>query len=83
MSMKPCLERLINILQRYNRYESRLTGDSRLDDDLGIDSLGLLSLIADIEAEFDIEPISDSERTRANFGTIGTLALLIDRKPRP
>ena len=47
-----------------------------------IDSVGLMQLITFIEERFEIE-VDDEELTSAHFGTVGSIAALVDRKVSP
>lgn len=57
--------------------------DLRNDDDLllVLDSLQVLRMLMDLEAEYSIK-VEHSELTPENLGTIGRLAVFIDRKRR-
>lgn len=60
-----------------------LDGDSRLGDDLGIDSLALVELIIALEEEFQIE-FSDSDLDPEKIQTVGDIRDLLNRYvPQP
>jgi acyl carrier protein len=71
---------LNQILQGFNRYGEQISDQTKLEDDLGLDSLGLLILIAEIESTFGITVDSDMERTRKNFGTVAQLRSFVTQK---
>ncbi len=61
--------------------ERLLDEEALLDDDLGIDSVGLMELITAVEERFDFEFL-ESDLTSANFRTVKTLArVIVERAP--
>lgn len=58
---------------------SELTAELPLIENHVIDSMGLLRLVAWLEATFGIQ-INDDEVVPANFGTIAAIEGLLDRK---
>ncbi len=64
---------------RWDGNREQLTSDFPLIERSVLDSLGLFSLVAFVEGHFGIE-IQDEELIPDNFGTIGAIAQLIERK---
>ena len=56
-----------------------LTPDYPLIENHVLDSLGLFTLVTFVEAQFGVE-VGDEELVPENFGTLGAIASLIDRK---
>lgn len=71
------MERLIEILQDL-KPDVKFTKDTRLVDDKIFDSLGMISLVAELSDEFDIE-ISPMDIVPENFETVETLYKMIER----
>ena len=67
------------MLNEYNAFGVQLVSKTRLIEDLGVDSLTILELVARLESVFNIE-IGDSELTRRHFGTCGQLTAFIVRR---
>ncbi len=65
------------IVEELNLDKEKVTRDSRLQEDLGADSLDAVELIMNIEDEFDIQ-ISDDEAT--DIKTVGELVDFITKK---
>ena len=67
---------------------AELHGDTRLIEDLGVDSLALLELVSSIEGRFDVRIRDEDYRSRRTFGTLGGVgqvvaeAILDDRSGR-
>lgn len=80
MNKYPVKVKLNRVLQGFNRYGESICDFTKLDDDLGIDSLGVFMLIAELEATFDITIDAEKERTRDNFGTVAQLQSFIIQK---
>lgn len=70
------MERLIEILEGI-KPGVEFTADTRLIDDKIFDSLGIISLVAELSNEFDIE-ISPIEIVPENFQTVQTLNDMIE-----
>lgn len=49
-----CQERVIKAIRQCKRTTADITADSRLEEDLDIDSFEILMLIGELEEEFDI-----------------------------
>ena len=71
------MEELIEILQAL-KPDVNFTKDTRLVDDKIFDSLGMISLVAELSDEFDVE-ISPMDIVPENFETVETLYQLIER----
>lgn len=71
------MEKLIEILQAL-KPDINFTKDTRLVDDKIFDSLGMISLVAELSDEFDIE-ISPMDIVPENFETVETLYEMIER----
>lgn len=71
------MEELIEILQSL-KPDVKFTKDTRLVDDKIFDSLGMISLVAELSDEFDIE-ISPMDIVPENFETVETLYQMIKR----
>ncbi|NMA05103.1 MAG: acyl carrier protein [Acholeplasmataceae bacterium] len=65
------------IVEELNLDEEKVTRESRLQEDLGADSLDAVELIMNIEDEFEIQ-ISDEEAT--DIKTVGELVDFITKK---
>lgn len=65
------------ILSELSISADKITRESRLQEDLGADSLDAVELIMNVEDEFDIQ-ISDDEAT--DIKTVGQLVDFIDQK---
>ncbi len=65
------------IVEELNLDKEKVTRESRLQEDLGADSLDAVELIMNIEDEFDIQ-ISDDEAT--DIKTVGELVDFITEK---
>ena len=66
-------------LNLFNSYGIELNENTQLIEELGLDSLTMLQLIALIESEFNIK-IKEIEITRTNFNTIINLSTFIHKK---
>ncbi len=71
------MERLIEILEEL-KPDVEFTKDTKLVEDKIFDSLGMISLVAELSDEFDIE-ISPMELVPENFATVETLYEMIER----
>lgn len=71
------MDKLIEILQEL-KPDIEFTKDTRLVDDKIFDSLGMISLVAELSDEFDIE-ISPMDIVPENFETVETLYKMIER----
>lgn len=63
----------------YKGTPDRLTHDYPLIENQVVDSLGLFMLVSFIEEQFGVE-VGDEELVPENFGTIGAMSKLIERK---
>ncbi len=70
------LKRVDGIINRYNLLHITIGPETRLDEDLGIDSLTLISLSSELEHEFELT-ISGDALTADNFRTVGSVAELV------
>ncbi|HWQ28589.1 MAG TPA: acyl carrier protein [Dehalococcoidia bacterium] len=64
---------------RWNGGPEALTLDYPLIENHVVDSLGLFTLVTFVENQFGIE-VGDEELVPENFGTIGAIVSLIERK---
>lgn len=72
-------EKLIERLDLSDVEPDKVSGDTPLfDEGLGLDSIDALEIAVMVEEAYGIV-IQTSERTRENFGTLGTLAAFIQR----
>ena len=71
------MEELLEILQSL-KPDVKFTKDTRLVDDKIFDSLGMISLVAVLSDEFDVE-ISPMDIIPENFETVETLYQMIER----
>ena len=67
---------LYEIIMRHMRVRKNLNDDMRLIEDLGFDSLSMMSLIVDLETSYDIS-FDDAELLFDNFNRIGDLRQVI------
>jgi acyl carrier protein len=56
-----------------------IKNEDRFIDDVGIDSVGIMGLVSDIEKEFNIK-IEEGELTVENFSTLGKTAAYVQSK---
>lgn len=71
------MERLIEILSEL-KPDIAFTKDTKLVEDKIFDSLGMISLVAELSDEFDVE-ISPMDIVPENFATVETLYKMIER----
>lgn len=71
------MERLIEILKDL-KPDVEFTKDTKLVEDKIFDSLGMISLVAELSDEFDVE-ITAMDIVPENFATVETLYNLIER----
>jgi acyl carrier protein len=71
------MEKLIEILEEL-KPDVKFTKDTRLVDDKIFDSLGMISLVAELSDEFDVD-ISPMDIVPENFETVETLYEMIER----
>ncbi len=71
------MEKLIEILEEL-KPDVEFTKDTKLVEDKIFDSLGMISLVAELSDEFDIE-ISPMDIVPENFATVETLYEMIER----
>lgn len=69
MSSENVQEAVLRILRRYSTYPREPVPDALLADDLGIDSLTLLTVVSEVEAALGIQCSSDSF-SEANMSTV-------------
>jgi acyl carrier protein len=74
------LARLLAV--QFGEDESSIRSATRLEDDLGADSLACAELLAMIEDEFEVR-IDDSEITLAELVTVGDLVALVGAVQEP
>ncbi len=72
-------EKLKEMITQYVEVEGEITKDSRFIEDLGFDSFNVMSLVGDIEDEFDIEV---DEHDVADVRTIGDIMAYIEKKQK-
>ena len=72
-------EKLKEMVTQYVEVEGEITKDSRFIEDLGFDSFNVMSLVGDIEDEFDIEV---DEHDVADVRTIGDIMAYIEKKQK-
>ncbi len=70
-------EKLIELIKNYSQTNCSINGDSRLHEDIGLSSLKMLMLIADIEEAFHCKIEWDS---LINVKTVSQLAQAIHAK---
>lgn len=56
---------------------TELHGDTRLVEDLGVDSLALLDLVSSIEGRFNVRIRDEDYRSRRTFGTLGGVGQVV------
>jgi len=67
------------VAKRLDKSEDEITPDASFIEDLGADSLDVVELVMDLEAEFDIEiPDEESEKIR----TVGDAVRYIEEKTK-
>jgi len=72
----PLFDDVAALLERYNPNKVALAAETRLGDDLNIDSVAAMDLIMEIEDRFDIDiPINQV----SELGTVGDLVGLVRR----
>lgn len=71
------MEKLIEILEEL-KPDVEFTKDTKLVEDKIFDSLGMISLVAELSDKFDIE-ISPMDIVPENFATVETLYEMIER----
>lgn len=69
-------EKLQEMILQYVQPEGELTEDSRFIEDMGFDSFSVMTLVGDIEDEFDIEL---DERAVAEVRTLGDMMKYIEK----
>jgi len=69
------LERLYSLVREIAPRPVTVSGESRLVDDLGFDSIRLLELVVAIETEFDIVSIPEADTRRVS--TVGELETVV------
>jgi acyl carrier protein len=74
------LERVINIVKRHAVFnQEKVTEESRIRRDHGIDSIKMVELVVDLEEEFNIE-VDSASLSFENFANIGIITDFIIRK---
>lgn len=71
-------EFIVNELH-WDEERGKLTAEYPLIENHVVDSMGLLMLVSFVEEQFGIQ-LTDEELTPSHFGTIGSIAGLVDRK---
>lgn len=71
------MEKIIEIINEL-KPGANVTETTKLLDEKILDSLAMISLIAELDDEFDVE-ISAQDIIPENFGTVGDIKNLIDR----
>ena len=69
-------EKLQELILQYVQPEGELTEESRFIEDMGFDSFSVMTLVGDIEDEFDIEL---DERAVAEVRTLGDMMKYIEK----
>ncbi len=72
------IDRINNVLSGFNSFCVVINKESRLIEDLGLDSLTMVEFLAELEREFSIQ-IDDAALTNENFRTVSTVSLFIER----
>lgn len=72
------LSKVLAIIETHKTFNNPILADSFLDKDLGIDSLGLLFIVADLEDNFKVK-IDDTEINFTNFSTPKSILNLIEK----
>ena len=71
--------KLLNIIRLVSPYESKITYDSYLKDDLGFSSLKMVELIFEIEKSYDIE-FDDNDLDVLKINTVKDLEDILVRR---
>lgn len=69
-------EKLKEMMLQYVQPEGEITEDSRFIEDMGFDSFSVMTLVGDIEDEFDVEI---DERAVAEVRTVGDMIRYIEK----
>lgn len=77
MTRAEILAGIAEVARAHLGVERALTGDERLVEDLGLDSIGLLTLAAEVENRFRVALGAEDE---ARIATVGDLAAVLERK---
>ena len=72
------VDRVYNVLSRFNPFGVVIHKESRLIGDLGLDSLTMVEFLAELEREFGIQ-IDDADLTNENFGTLSRVSSFLER----
>ncbi len=83
-SLSPELKlKIMDIIKENAQFEmENITEDLNIRADLGIDSIQMMSLVADLERELEIE-IETQLLTYENFSTVGNIIRIITSKTIP
>lgn len=66
------------VVKKHNYLDRELSPNDHLKDDLGLDSLGILTLLDELEEEFEVS--LEPEELQQNHKSIGELVNLIESK---
>ena len=80
MEKNEILAAICEVLQEFNRFNVPISPQTRLEEDLSIDSLGIMVLISELEKRFRIRIDHQTELRRQNFRTVGTVCEFLKRK---
>ncbi|PWL98740.1 MAG: acyl carrier protein [Clostridiales bacterium] len=69
---------IVNSIIMEKKFSETITAEMELKGDLGIDSLGLVELVVDLEERFNIE-FDESDLDPANLKTVGSIYSLVDK----
>jgi len=77
-------EAVLKVVRRYSTYQRDLVSDARLIEDLGIDSLTLLTVVSEVEVVLDVRFPADvfSEANMSTVGGLTRLAVVLVKKTR-
>lgn len=78
-NVRPIETELLGYLERDPRVEGEVDAGTELIDSGALDSLAILDLVVFVERRFGIELAADDVTPR-NFGSIASLAALIERR---
>ncbi len=72
------MKKKIDLILKNKCFEESVKAEQTLKDDLGIDSLGIVELLTDLEDEFNIE-IDESDLDPAKLQTVENLYELVEK----
>ena len=73
------VDRVYKVLSRFNYFSIVIQPESRLIEDLGLDSLTMYEFLVELEREFCIQ-IDDEDVTKENFKTVRTVSLFLESR---